>query len=391
MPSTVLRFHPNNTMTITYLGMILRILCILFPHIIRLLYSYYCFNNSSFHHRILLHSRSTSRINIIIVVIVILQSIIFPNTVIVDTAVAAFGIIQQQQHIQTKQHKHHYRNFFPKRESFLVPSARYLTTSTTTEATTKTMNHNNHMKLVNGIYNISYEYDIYLLDMWGVMHDGTVPYKGVINTVKQLYESNKILIILSNSSKRKHHTITMLKKLGFTANWFHSIITSGEVAYQMLIQQHSTSPNNTSIEDSLLNGNWYQPWIGFQFNNINDNANENNKKKKAFILGSGDDDIEYCYEAGWDVTGTLSDASIIITRGTFTIITSSSSSSNNNNVKDDKHEPLFSIIDKNLDPIIYETTLQQVLNEAAILCIPMLICNPDKIRPDKDRSPMPGM
>ena len=72
------------------------------------------------------------------------------------------------------------------------------------------------------------EYDTYLLDMWGVMHDGSAPYDGVLETVAQLKAQNKRLVrlvILRNSSKRLSHTHRMLKKLGFNIDDFEQIIT----------------------------------------------------------------------------------------------------------------------------------------------------------------------
>ena len=51
--------------------------------------------------------------------------------------------------------------------------------------------------------------------MWGVMHDGTTTYEGVLDVVQKLKQQGKDLIILSNSSKRQDNSIKMLKKLGF--------------------------------------------------------------------------------------------------------------------------------------------------------------------------------
>ena len=48
--------------------------------------------------------------------------------------------------------------------------------------------------------------------MWGVMHDGSSPYEGVLETVQQLKREGKRLIILSNSSKRREDSENMLRK-----------------------------------------------------------------------------------------------------------------------------------------------------------------------------------
>ena len=59
------------------------------------------------------------------------------------------------------------------------------------------------------------KYDTVLLDMWGVMHDGSKPYEGVLDAVRRLKEAGKTLIIVSNSSKRKENSIKMLEKREF--------------------------------------------------------------------------------------------------------------------------------------------------------------------------------
>lgn len=56
------------------------------------------------------------------------------------------------------------------------------------------------------------QHDTFLLDMWGVMHDGVKPYDGVLDTVQQLKAQGKKLIILSNSSKRRDNSEKMLIK-----------------------------------------------------------------------------------------------------------------------------------------------------------------------------------
>jgi FMN phosphatase YigB (HAD superfamily) len=59
------------------------------------------------------------------------------------------------------------------------------------------------------------KHDTFLLDMWGVMHDGQQPYEGVLETVRELKSQGKRLIILSNSSKKRDDSEKMLRKREF--------------------------------------------------------------------------------------------------------------------------------------------------------------------------------
>ncbi len=90
------------------------------------------------------------------------------------------------------------------------------------------------MKLISGISEIIDKYDIFILDQWGVIHDGKKGYTLAIECVQQLVKQNKKLIIISNSSKRKSETITRLPKLGFKENQFIEVMTSGEMVWNYL-------------------------------------------------------------------------------------------------------------------------------------------------------------
>jgi len=89
-------------------------------------------------------------------------------------------------------------------------------------------------KIINNISEIYFKYDLFILDQWGVMHDGLKGYDHAIYSVNQLVDKNKKLIIISNSSKRKISSTERLKSLGFNKNHFVEVITSGEMIWQEL-------------------------------------------------------------------------------------------------------------------------------------------------------------
>ena len=89
-------------------------------------------------------------------------------------------------------------------------------------------------KVINSFSEISDKYDVFILDQWGVMHDGHHGYDYAIDAVKHLIYKNKQLIIISNSSKRRISSINRLKDLGFDKNNFIEVMTSGEMIWQEL-------------------------------------------------------------------------------------------------------------------------------------------------------------
>ena len=94
------------------------------------------------------------------------------------------------------------------------------------------------MKIINSILEIIDSYDNFILDQWGVMHNGKTGYKHAIDTVKHLEDKHKKLFIISNSSKRKKSSEDRLPKLGFNKNSFINVLTSGEMIWDIIHQKY---------------------------------------------------------------------------------------------------------------------------------------------------------
>ena len=75
---------------------------------------------------------------------------------------------------------------------------------------------------------------VFLLDQFGVLHDGKVAYPCAIETVRRLHESGARLFIISNSSRRASGTLKKLGPMGFDPDWFEGVITSGEITHRKL-------------------------------------------------------------------------------------------------------------------------------------------------------------
>ncbi len=99
--------------------------------------------------------------------------------------------------------------------------------------------HNNLSKLAN-------DYDGFIIDLWGVLHDGHKPYPKAIDTLKSLRKLDKKIILLSNAPRRASKAGEVLTKLGFSKDLYDHLLTSGEVAYQSMNQEKTNSNINRS-------------------------------------------------------------------------------------------------------------------------------------------------
>ncbi len=92
-------------------------------------------------------------------------------------------------------------------------------------------------KFCQGISDISDSYMGFIIDQWGVLHDGDRPYPGVVDCLRELKNRNKHIIILSNSGKRSENNIERMKKIGIGPSLYDELITSGELAWQGMKNQ----------------------------------------------------------------------------------------------------------------------------------------------------------
>ncbi|MEC7028242.1 MAG: TIGR01459 family HAD-type hydrolase, partial [Pseudomonadota bacterium] len=52
-------------------------------------------------------------------------------------------------------------------------------------------------KMINGLQDIAADYDAFILDIWGVLHDGIAPFAGTIECLENLQSAGKTVCLLS--------------------------------------------------------------------------------------------------------------------------------------------------------------------------------------------------
>lgn len=85
-------------------------------------------------------------------------------------------------------------------------------------------------RIVAGVAAFAERYDAYLVDQWGVLHDGRTPFPGAVECLRRLQSLGKQVAILSNSGKPAADNAARLKSMGIAADCYTVLVTSGEVA-----------------------------------------------------------------------------------------------------------------------------------------------------------------
>lgn len=84
------------------------------------------------------------------------------------------------------------------------------------------------------------QYDLFLLDLWGVVHDGTHLYPGVREALDMIKRQGKQIIFISNAPRRAQKVKNVLAGFGINEGDYVKAVSSGEVGYDWLARGQAT-------------------------------------------------------------------------------------------------------------------------------------------------------
>lgn len=85
-----------------------------------------------------------------------------------------------------------------------------------------------------GIGDLVSRYDGFLLDQWGVLHDGSAPYPGAVTCLERLRQAGKAVVILSNSGRRGSENEVVLARMGFPRDLYDHLVSAGDDAREAI-------------------------------------------------------------------------------------------------------------------------------------------------------------
>ena len=90
---------------------------------------------------------------------------------------------------------------------------------------------------ISGMRELAGRYDGVILDLWGVVHDGTAPFPGVLDCLERLLAGGKRVVLLSNAPRRADDVGRRIAQIGVPDRLYHGIMSSGEEAWQFLARR----------------------------------------------------------------------------------------------------------------------------------------------------------
>lgn len=90
------------------------------------------------------------------------------------------------------------------------------------------------IECVTNVAALAEKYDGFVLDIWGVVMDGTSPYAGARDCMAALQDAGKTVILLSNAPRRAEDVARRLAEIGVVPSDYTAIVCSGEASRQAL-------------------------------------------------------------------------------------------------------------------------------------------------------------
>jgi len=87
------------------------------------------------------------------------------------------------------------------------------------------------IRVIQGMRELASEYDGFILDLWGVVHDGTAPFPGVLDCMERLIGARKRIVLLSNAPRRSDDVMRRIAKIGVPERLYHGVLSSGQEAW----------------------------------------------------------------------------------------------------------------------------------------------------------------
>jgi HAD superfamily hydrolase (TIGR01459 family) len=88
-----------------------------------------------------------------------------------------------------------------------------------------------------GLADLASRYRGFIVDQWGVLHDGARPYADALDCLARLRESGKRIVLLSNSGKRTALNRARLTEIGIDEALYDALVTSGEATWRALAER----------------------------------------------------------------------------------------------------------------------------------------------------------
>ncbi len=88
--------------------------------------------------------------------------------------------------------------------------------------------------ILDSIALLSRRYEVWLTDIWGVLHNGVRPFLSAVEACRLFRQGGGLVILVSNSPRPREGVAAQLAQIGVPADCYDGIATSGDVTRQLI-------------------------------------------------------------------------------------------------------------------------------------------------------------
>lgn len=93
------------------------------------------------------------------------------------------------------------------------------------------------ISMISGLSAVADRADAFILDLWGVIHDGVEAYDGARDTLMRLRAAGKRTLLLSNAPRRADALVEQLARMGIERGLYDHVLSSGEAVHLELLNR----------------------------------------------------------------------------------------------------------------------------------------------------------
>jgi HAD superfamily hydrolase (TIGR01459 family) len=91
------------------------------------------------------------------------------------------------------------------------------------------------LRALSGLSEVAGEYDGFILDLWGLVHDGATAYPCSADTFRKIKAAGKKTLLLSNAPRRARVLVEAMTRMGIARELYGEVLSSGEATREALI------------------------------------------------------------------------------------------------------------------------------------------------------------
>jgi len=90
------------------------------------------------------------------------------------------------------------------------------------------------VRILGGLRQLVGDYDLFIVDLWGTLHDGAAVFPGARDCLVRLRRGGARVVLLTNAARLRAPVAAQLAKLGVRDDFYDRLLTSGEATAEIL-------------------------------------------------------------------------------------------------------------------------------------------------------------